>query len=225
MSRERDRTHPDRFVLASASPRRRELLAAIGLAFEARASAIDESPLPGEPPRAHVERVALEKVRAIGAPGEIVLAADTVVVIDGAILGKPRDPGDARRMLGLIQGREHRVLTGVALREVAAAGSPGADRVASAVEESAVRLRSLLIEEIDWYVSTGEPADKAGAYALQGIGGLFVESVTGSSSNVIGLPLHVVYQLFSGLGHDLRRFRRDAGTPETPLGLDRLPRS
>ncbi len=111
----------------------------------------------------------------MGDAGEIVLAADTVVVVDGAILGKPRDPADARRMLQLIQGREHRVLTGVALREVAADGRGGADREASAVEESAVRLRPLDAGEIAWYVDTGEPADKAGAYALQGIGGLFVD--------------------------------------------------
>jgi septum formation protein len=192
--------------LASASPRRRELLAAIGLAFEIRPAAIDESPLPDEPPRAHVERVAVGKARAVGNPGEIVLAADTVVVIDQAILGKPRDDADARRMLQIIQGREHQVLTAVALREVAG-GRAGADRETSVVEESAVRLRSLDQGEIAWYVGTGEPADKAGAYALQGIGGLFVTAVSGSSSNVIGLPLHVVWELFTRLGYDLRDFR------------------
>jgi septum formation protein len=130
-----------------------------------------------------------------------------VVVIDGAILGKPRDGADARRMLQLIQGREHRVLTGVALREVAAAGRAAGDRETSGVEESAVRLRPLDAGEIAWYVDTGEPADKAGAYALQGIGGLFVTAVSGSSSNVIGLPLHLVWELFTRLGYDLRDFR------------------
>jgi septum formation protein len=201
-----------RIVLASASPRRKELLTAIGLGFEVRPAAIDEAPLPGEAPREHVERIALDKARAVGDRGEIVLAADTVVVIDGVILGKPRDTGDARRMLELLQGREHRVLTGVVLREVGAdgpaaeRGAPG-DREVVAVEESAVRLRPLDAAEIAWYVSTGEPADKAGAYALQGIGGLFVTAVTGSSSNVIGLPLHVVWELFARLGHDLRDFR------------------
>ena len=196
-------------MLASASPRRRELLGAIGLEFDIRPAEIDESPLPREEPRAHVERVALQKARTVGAAGEIVLAADTVVVVDGAILGKPRDPSDARRMLQLIQGREHRVLSGVALREVGGGEGPrSAGREATAVEESAVRLRPLDAAEISWYVGTGEPADKAGAYALQGIGGLFVERVEGSSSNVIGLPLHVVYELFLRLGRDLRDFRR-----------------
>jgi septum formation protein len=200
-------------VLASASPRRRELLGGIGLEFDIRPAEIDESPLPGEEPRAHVERVALQKARTIGAPGEVVLAADTVVVLDGAILGKPRDPSDARRMLQLIQGREHRVLSGVALREVGGGDGPqSAGREATAVEESAVRLRSLDAAEISWYVGTGEPADKAGAYALQGIGGLFVERVEGSSSNVIGLPLHVVYELFLRLGRDLRDYRRGSST-------------
>jgi septum formation protein len=200
---------PQRLVLASASPRRRELLGGIGLDFEVRAAAIDESPLPGEEPRAHVERVAIGKASAVGAAREIVLAADTVVVVDGAILGKPRDPAEARRMLGLIAGREHRVLTGVALREVADR-EPATERLVSAVEESTVRLRALDGAEIDWYVATGEPSDKAGAYALQGIGGLFVERVEGSSSNVIGLPLHRVYELFQRLGYDLREFRRES---------------
>jgi septum formation protein len=201
-----------RIVLASASPRRRELLTAVGLAFETRPAAIDESPFPGETPRAHVERVALGKARAVGAAGEIVLAADTVVVIDDAILGKPRDSADAQRMLALLQGREHKVLTAVVLREVgtddrAAESAAPLDREASMVEESAVRLRPLDAAEIAWYVATGEPADKAGAYALQGIGGLFVTAVSGSSSNVIGLPLHLVWELFERLGYDLRDFR------------------
>ena len=198
-------------MLASASPRRRELLGAIGLDFDIRPAAIDESPLPNEEPLAHVERVARLKARTVGDAGELVLAADTIVVVDRAILGKPSDPEDARRMLHLIQGRAHRVLTGVALREVGGGdGASSAGRETTAVEESAVRLRPLDAEEISWYVGTGEPADKAGAYALQGIGGLFVERVEGSSSNVIGLPLHVVYELFLRLGRDLRDFRRDS---------------
>jgi len=201
-------------VLASASPRRRELLTSIGVVFEVRPATIDETPYPGEEPRAHVERVALAKAAAIGDPGDLVLAADTIVVLDGAILGKPRDAADARRMLGLIAGREHRVLSAVAVREVAGASGAG-DRSASAVEESRVRVRPLDAAAIDWYVATGEPADKAGAYALQGIGGLFVTAIVGSSSNVIGLPLHVVWDLFADLGHDLRRFR----------AADTLPRS
>ena len=180
--------------------------------------------MPGEEPSAHVERVALQKARTVGDTGEIVLAADTIVVVDGAILGKPRDRSDARRMLELIQGREHHVLSGVALREVGDGGRPSTGREATTVEESKVRLRPLDGAEIEWYVGTGEPADKAGAYALQGIGGLFVERVEGSSSNVIGLPLHVVYELFRRLGLDLRDFRHDV-RPGPPRPIDTLPRS
>jgi septum formation protein len=207
VNRRQDRESSAVLVLASTSPRRRELLSGIGLAFEVRPASIDESPLDGEEPVAHVERIAQAKAEAVGAAGELVLAADTIVVVDGEILGKPRDDSDARRMLGRIQGREHRVLTAVVLREVGG-------RTAAAVEESAVRMQPLRADEIEWYVSTGEPADKAGAYALQGIGGLFVRAVRGSSSNVIGLPLHVVWELFAKLGFDLRDFTSD-----------RLPRS
>jgi septum formation protein len=203
-------------VLASASPRRRELLGAIGLDFDVRPPDIDESPLPGEEPRAHVERVARQKARAIGAPGEIVLAADTIVVLDGAILGKPNDLSDARRMLQLIQGRQHLVLSGVVLREVGS-GTETNEREAVVVEESTVRMRPLDAAEISWYVATGEPADKAGAYALQGVGGLFVERVEGSSSNVIGLPLHAVYELFLRLGRDLRDFRRSSSVDRSAV--------
>jgi septum formation protein len=208
--------------LASTSPRRRELLGSIGLGFSIRPAAIDESPLPGESPERHVTRLALGKAGAVGRPGELVLGADTVVVVDGDILGKPEDPADARRMLGRLQGREHRVLTCVALREVAEDRRGATDRVASVIDESAVRMRRLGGEEISWYVATGEPADKAGAYALQGIGGLFVESIRGSSSNVIGLPLAAVYELFRSLGYDLRDFLERPGA----LGaLDTLPPS
>jgi septum formation protein len=193
-------------VLASASPRRRELLASIGLRFVVRPSAVDESSLDGETPEAQVERLALAKARAVGESGELVLAADTIVVVDGRVLGKPSDPADASRMLALLSGREHRVLSSVALREVGWRTRRAKDRVASIVEQSVVRVRRLDAEEISWYVATGEPADKAGAYALQGIGGLFVESIRGSSSNVIGLPLAAVYDLFPALGYELRDF-------------------
>jgi len=203
-------------VLASSSPRRRELLSAIGLAFVVRPTAIDESVRDHEAPEEHVRRLALDKARAAGAAGELVLAADTVVVLDGLIYGKPADAEDAIRMLGRLQGREHQVLTGVALRAV---GEDG-ERVAYGMAASAVRLRPLGAEEIAWYVATGEPADKAGAYALQGIGGLFVDAIQGSSSNVIGLPLGLVYELFSELGHDLRDFRREQ---ESDPAVDTLP--
>jgi len=154
-------------VLASASPRRRELLAGLGLRFAVRAAAVDESPLRGETPAACVRRLAAAKAAARAGAGELVLAADTVVVLDGRMLGKPRDPADARRMLGSIAGREHTVLTGVALHEGARGGARG--RRESAVETTRVRMAPMDAAEIAWYVATGEPLDKAGAYAVQGL--------------------------------------------------------
>lgn len=129
------------------------------------------------------------------------LAADTVVVIDGELLGKPRDPEDARRMLAKIAGREHTVLTGVALEE------PGRNRRASALERSQVRMAKLTSEEIDWYVATGEPLDKAGSYAIQEIGALIVEEVHGNYTNVVGLPLPLTRRLFRELGWEMLDFR------------------
>ena len=146
-------------------------------------------------------RLAIGKAAPKAHPGEIVLAADTVVVIDGDLLGKPSDPADARRMLGRIAGREHTVLTAVALDE------PGRDRHASAVASSRVRMAALAPEEIAWYVETGEPLDKAGSYAVQGLGALFVEEVFGNYTNVVGLPLPLTYRLFRELGYELLDFR------------------
>jgi septum formation protein len=191
-------------VLASGSPRRRELLEGIGLDFSVRPPDVEERSAPGETPESYVRRLSRDKAYATGEERELVLAADTVVVLDHEILEKPTDDQHARQMLARLAGREHRVLTGVTLRDA------GAGDEASGVEESRVRMRELSREEIAWYVATGEPADKAGSYALQGIGGLFVEAVTGSSSNVIGLPLALVYDLFGRLGHDLRQ-RIDPG--------------
>lgn len=169
--------------------------------FTIRAADIDETPLQGEDPRDTVIRLAREKAAALAHPGELVLAADTVVVIDGDLLGKPRDPEDARRMLGRIAGREHIVLTAVALEE------PGRGRRTHGVETSRVRMAALSPEEIAWYVDTGEPMDKAGSYAVQGIGALFVEEVHGNYTNVVGLPLPLTYRLFRELGYDLLGFR------------------
>ena len=166
-----------------------------------RAADLDETPLPGEDPRDTVLRLAKAKAAAGADPGELVLAADTLVVIDGELLGKPHDMADARRMLGRIAGREHRVLTAVALEE------PGEDRRAAGVAVSRVRMAALSAEEIDWYVDTGEPLDKAGAYAVQGLGALFVEEVFGNYTNVVGLPIPLTYRLFRELGYDLRAFR------------------
>ena len=188
-------------ILASSSPRRRELLGALGLRFSVRAADLDETPLPAEEPRDTVLRLAKAKAAARAHPGELVLAADTLVVIESELLGKPEDPADARRMLERIAGREHTVLTGVALEE------PGRNRRTAAVASSRVRMAALSRAEIDWYVGTGEPLDKAGSYAVQGLGALFVEEVFGNYTNVVGLPLPLTYRLFRELGYDLRDFR------------------
>jgi septum formation protein len=192
-------------VLASGSPRRRELLAGLGLEFTVRAADVDEIPLPGETPAACVRRLAHAKAAARIGKDELVLAADTIVVLDGRLLGKPRDPADARRMLASIAGREHTVLTGMSLHD------EWSGRQEAAVEASRVRMARMSASEIDWYVATGEPLDKAGSYAVQGIGALFVESVYGSYTNVVGLPLPATYRLFSTLGYDLRWFTAGAG--------------
>jgi len=190
---------PD-LVLASGSPRRRELLEGLGVRFKVRPVDLDESPLPGEAPGDYVLRLAIEKAAARVEPGELVLAADTTVVVDGEILGKPRDDEDARRMLRLLAGREHAVLTGIALGK------------AAEVDETLVRFAPLSEAEIDWYVATGEPRDKAGAYAIQGLGSLFVDGVEGSYSNVVGLPIPRMYRLFARLGYDLKDFRSSPRT-------------
>jgi septum formation protein len=172
--------------------------------FAVRAAEVDETPLSAETPRDYVLRLAREKASATAHPGELVLAADTTVVIDGEILGKPLDPEDARRMLRKLAGREHEVLTGIALAE------PGRERPpshAARVEVSRVRMAPMDEAEIAWYAATGEPMDKAGAYAIQGLGALFVEAVFGNYSNVVGLPVPGVYRLFAELGYDLKAFR------------------
>ncbi|HET9210525.1 MAG TPA: Maf family protein [Thermoanaerobaculia bacterium] len=203
---------PGTLVLASASPRRRELLGGLGLRFEVRSADVDETPHPGEEPEAYVVRLAREKAAAVARPGELVLAADTTVVVDGEILGKPVDADDARRMLRQLAGREHEVLTGIALFEVlsevlAAARNGHPEKTAARADLSRVRIAPLTDEEIDWYVATGEPMDKAGAYGIQGLGSLFVEAVDGNYTNVVGLPVPAVYRLFAELGYDLRSFR------------------
>jgi septum formation protein len=166
-------------TLASASPRRRELLEQLGFHLEVRPAHTDEAARPGEPPRDYVHRVAVEKARAVA--GEAVLAADTAVVLGREILGKPRDRDDARRMLRALSGARHEVLTGVCVRRGATEHT--------AVVSAEVRLDGLTDAQIDWYVATGEPLDKAGGYAIQGLAGAFVRELRGSVSNVIGLPL------------------------------------
>jgi len=170
-------------VLASASPRRRQLLAQFGFPFEVRPAHIDETPRPGERPTGYVERVAREKAVAVARPGELVIAADTTVDVTGEIFGKPEDDDDARRMLRRLSGRDHEVHTGIAVV---------VDGLLVSTVETTVVSMTISEAQIDWYVATGEPADKAGGYAVQGIGGIFVISIAGSVSNVVGLPLSVV---------------------------------
>jgi septum formation protein len=181
----------ERLVLASASPRRAEILRAVGWPFEAQAAGVDESARGGEPVERYVERLAREKAEAVARTRlfGLVLGADTVVAVDGEALGKPRDAEDARRMLRLLSGRWHEVLTGVALLRA----EGGASRVAHA--STRVRFGPLTDEEIDWYVSTGEPSDKAGAYAVQGRAALFIDGLEGDYWNVVGLPVRLVYRL------------------------------
>ena len=184
-------------VLASQSPRRRELLERLGIPVEVRPAHADESLRPGEAPHDYVLRVARDKARAV--PGDVVLGADTSVVLRGGVLGKPADAQDARQMLRALSGQVHEVLTGVCVRRNAGAMGVELDVVVS----TEVRFATLTGAQIDWYVSTGEPLDKAGAYALQGCGGVFVEAVEGSVSNVVGLPLGETLQLLRRAGFPL----------------------
>jgi len=170
-------------VLASRSPRRAELLAAASTANEKPAADIDESVRAGEDPSAYVERLAVEKARAVLAlrPAAVVLGADTTVTIDGLILGKPGDAREATEMLRRLRGRVHDVFTGVALVD--------ASGVHSAVERTRVWFDPMTDEDISWYVASGEPADRAGAYAIQGLASRFIPRIEGSFTNVVGLPV------------------------------------
>jgi septum formation protein len=176
-------------VLASASPRRRELLGNAGISFTVQAPDIDESPLAGESPRDCAERLAREKALAVfqSRPQDYVLGADTIVVVDDTILGKPRDAGDAARMLRMLSGRTHAVITGVCV----------VNRVASdtASETTLVTVCELSDKEIRDYVATGEPMDKAGGYAIQGIASRWIPRIEGDYSNVVGLPVALVYRM------------------------------
>jgi septum formation protein len=182
-------------ILASASPRRRELLGPLGLSFEVEASALPETPRAGEAPADFAQRMAREKAQAVAAahPGAAVLGADTIVVVDGAIVGKPTDVAEARRMLARLSGCTHTVITAVAL---VTPGAPVTERVV----ESTVEFRPLSAAEIEAYVATGEPLDKAGAYAIQGGARRFVRHVRGSYTNVIGLPLDEVRAMLGQAG-------------------------
>lgn len=200
-----------RLVLASASPRRRALLGSLGLDFTVRPVDLDETPRDGEPADDYVLRLAREKAAARVEDGELVLAADTVVVLEEAdggerLLGKPTDPAEARSMLAEIAGRVHTVLTGVALVGPRGGNGDGRGEV-SELASTRVEMAAIGEEEIAWYVATGEPLDKAGSYAIQDLGALYVERIDGNYTNVVGLPLPLVKRLFAAMGWGLREFR------------------
>jgi septum formation protein len=186
-------------VLASASPRRQELLRNVGIAFAVQPADIDETPLPGELPRECARRLAREKAVAVWRtrPQDVVLGADTIVVIDGAILNKPVDAADATRMLRLLSGRTHQVITGVC---VAMAVASSQERhqdpdVQVACESTLVTMSVITEEEIHDYVAAGEPMDKAGAYAIQGRASRWIPRIEGDYTNVVGLPVALVCRM------------------------------
>lgn len=183
-----------RVILASQSPRRRELLRLIGIAHEVAPADLDESALPEEAPAAHAERLAREKALTIArrSPDAVTIGADTIVVIDGQILGKPRDREDARRMLALLSGRTHTVYTAVAVAR--------GEELVSSVEDVAVTFRPLDAQDIRAYIDTGEPLDKAGAYGIQGFGATIVERIDGDYFAVMGLAIVRLVRLLERVG-------------------------
>ena len=183
-----------RVVLASASPRRRDLLKLIGIAHEVRPANIDETMRPREAPRRYAERLAREKASAIATrdPDLITIGADTVVVINRKVLGKPADAADAARMLRMLSGREHTVITAVAVSR--------GRKLRSAIEEVRVKFRRLRDDEIEAYIAMGEPMDKAGAYGIQGYGATIVERIEGDYFAVMGLPLVRLVGLMQDVG-------------------------
>ena len=181
-----------RVILASASPRRRELLTLVGITHEVLPANIDESYLPGEMPHEHAERLARGKASAIDVPDAVTVGSDTIVVVDGDVLGKPRDRAHAAEMLRRLSGRSHVVLTGVAVR--------WRGDLVSGVEEVGVTFRALSDDEIERYIDTGEPMDKAGAYGIQGYGATIVERVDGDYFAVMGLALNLLVRLMRASG-------------------------
>ena len=187
-----------KFILASSSPRRRELLSSIGVSFEVIASNVPEKHGAGEAPEEYVARLSRDKAEAIASQhhDRWVIAADTTVLLEDRLLEKPEDAPDAIRMLATIAGKTHIVYTGVTLQNVSLGYRD------TRVAETEVRMLPLSKEEIEWYVGTGEPLDKAGAYAAQGIGAVFVDSIHGSYTNVVGLPLALLFQMMRKAGID-----------------------
>lgn len=190
-----------RLILASSSPRRQALLEGLGVTFGVVAPEVDELRYPDEEPYDYVERIARNKAEAVSIPGAVVVAADTSVVVDGQILGKPAHPEEARAMLRRLSDQTHEVLTGVAVTV-----DDGTAETVAEVASALVRFLPMTEEEIADYVASGEPMDKAGAYALNGRAALYIESIQGSPSGVIGLPLHIVARLLRTAGCDLLSF-------------------
>jgi len=184
-------------ILASSSPRRAKLLETIGVEYELAPSHVQERSHAGEAPPDYITRLARAKVIAVARKREsgLVIGADTIVVLDGRVLGKPEDAQDAERMLRQLSGRWHAVMTGVALYDIASR------REVADYDKTLVRFAQLTDKEIEWYIKTGEPLDKAGAYGIQGLGGMFVEEIAGNYFNVVGLPIPLVYRLARRLGY------------------------
>lgn len=187
-----------KFILASSSPRRRDLLTSIGLEFDVLPSNVPEVHRQGEAAEEYVARLSRDKANALAAqhPDRWVIAADTTVLLGDELLEKPVDAADAERMLATIAGKTHLVYTGVTLENVERGYRD------TRVAESEVRMLPLSAEEIEWYVRTGEPLDKAGSYAVHGIASMFIEAIHGSYTNVVGLPLATLYQMLRKAGLD-----------------------
>jgi septum formation protein len=183
-------------ILASSSPRRRDLLSSLGLQFHVVPAELQEIPAPQEAPRDFAVRVAEHKALAVGTkhPSAWVIGADTIVVVEGQIFGKPLDRADAKRMLQQLSDREHLVVTGYVLLNMVAS------KKLNGVEETRVKIKALEQREIEWYINTDEPLDKAGGYAIQGKGAFMVEWIKGSYTNVVGLPLRQLLELFQQAG-------------------------
>jgi len=186
-----------KIILASQSPRRADLLTQVGVEFELEPSQVQERPHSDEAPPDYIIRIARAKVVAVARKREsgLVIGADTIVVLDGRLLGKPDTQEDARQMLRQLSGKWHAVMTGVALYDVATR------REVADYDKTLVRFAQMTEKEIDWYIKSGESMDKAGSYGIQGLGGMFVEEIAGNYYNVVGLPLPLLYRLARQLGY------------------------
>lgn len=186
-----------RIVLASSSPRRAQLLSSLGIDFTVEPSQVIERPHPDERPEEYIIRLARAKAAEVAFrhPGSIVIGADTEVIVEDRVMGKPLDADDAKRMLALLSGRRHAVATGIAIRR--------GDAEVFGSEKTLVKFVKMAPAQIDWYVKTGEPFDKAGAYGIQGAGGLFIEEISGNYHNVVGLPLVLLNRLMEEVGFSL----------------------